>query len=246
MRYLAQTWPLPAVLAWGLAWGVFGALGHWGIATGLAALVACTVGVGASVLGGSWWRRVLIALGFPLSLGLSGAAPFAGGYWLLPLAVLLLVYPYRAWKDAPLFPTPPGALDDLPGHAPLQAGAAILDAGCGVGDGLRALRRAYPQARLHGIEYSWPLRLACALRCPGATVRHGDFWAADWSPYAMVYLFQRPETMHRALEKAQKDLLPGAYLVSLEFEATGWMPHATLRLPDGRPVWVYRAPVRLA
>ena len=38
-----------------------------------ALLVACVLGTAASLLGDRWWRRVLIALGFPLSLALSGA-----------------------------------------------------------------------------------------------------------------------------------------------------------------------------
>ncbi|MGM9526190.1 MAG: hypothetical protein ACI3U1_07975, partial [Peptococcaceae bacterium] len=52
--------------------------------------------------------------------------------------------------------------------ASLPAGASVLDAGCGVGDGLKALRRAWPQTRIHGVEWSWPLRWLCALRCPWA------------------------------------------------------------------------------
>ena len=45
-------------------------------------------------------------------------------------------------------------------------GAHVLDAGCGLGHGLQALRRAYPQAQLHGMEWSWPLRLLCGVVCP--------------------------------------------------------------------------------
>jgi hypothetical protein len=81
-----------------------------------------------------------------------------------------------------------------------------------------ALRAAYPTARLVGIEWSWPLRLVCALRCPWAQVRQGDIWRADWRPYDLVYLFQRPESMPRALAKAAAQMRPGSWLVSLEFE----------------------------
>ena len=61
----------------------------------------------AQLVGSTPWRRVFIAAGFPLSLaasGLAGAMPAWG--WLLPLALLALVYPMNAWRDAPLFPTP--------------------------------------------------------------------------------------------------------------------------------------------
>ena len=135
------------------------------------------------------------------------------------------------------------ALTELPAHAPLPAGAQVLDAGCGLGHGLQALRLAYPQATLHGIEWSWPLRALCALRCPWARVCQGDIWQADWSAYDMVYLFQRPESMARAAAKARAELRPGAWLVSLEFEAKELASHAAWRTPGGRIVWLYQAPL---
>ena len=65
-------------------------------------------------------------------------------------------------------------------------------------------------------------------------------WKADWSAYQMVYLFQRPESMARAAAKAQAELAPGAWLVSLEFAVPGWLPSAQLRAPGRRVVWLYR------
>lgn len=239
-------WPLPAVLVWALSWGVFKLALAQGLMVGMALGGACALGVVASVWGSSWWRRGMIAGGFPLSLALT--LPSMAGVsvpawaWLVPLVLLLLVYPMNAWRDAPLFPTPADALAELPVHAPLVAGAQVLDAGCGLGDGLQALHRAYPQAQLHGLEWSWPLRWLCALRCPWAQVRRADIWAADWSGYAMVYLFQRPESMPRALAKAKSQLRPGAWLVSLEFNALDAAPSAQYRAPGGKMVWLYRAP----
>ncbi len=237
-------WPLPALLAWCSGWLVF-----W-LVTVVAAGPA-VAGFGAAVLvSGVWawwqerrWRQFMVLAGFPASalVLLTGAvAALPGWMWLLPLAVLLLLYPLQAWRDAPLFPTPEGALAALPELAPLAPGASILDAGCGTGAGLRALREAYPQAQLFGIERSWPLRLWCAWRCPWAQVRQGDIWAADWSGYDMVYLFQRPESMPRAAAQARAQLKPGAWLVSLEFEATELQAHAQLQTPRDKTLWVYR------
>ena len=235
-------WPLPALLAWGSAWALFWGLQRLELSVGVTLAAATALGVAFSVLAGSWWRRTLIGLGFPLSLALLGGASLPAWAWLLPLALLLLIYPLNAWRDAPLFPTPAHALRELATLVPLPAGALVLDAGCGLGDGLKALREAYPQAQLQGLEWSWPLRGLCAWRCPWARIRQGDIWAADWRPYALVYLFQRPESMARAVAKAQAQLQPGAWLVSLEFEASALQPQATLRTADGRRVWLYRAP----
>lgn len=245
LRVARWPWPLPALLAWALAWGVFWLGPRAGLAGGLAFAAACAVGVLCSLWGATWWRRLLIGLGFPLSLALTGNLALPAWAWLLPLALLLLIYPLHAWRDAPLFPTPLNALQGLAAAAPLPPGALVLDAGCGLGDGLRALRLAYPLATLHGLEWSWPLRLLCGLRCPWAVVRRGDIWAADWRPYRLVYLFQRPESMPRALAKAQAELAPGSWLASLEFEAVDWQPQAVLQVPDGRPLWLYQAPLQM-
>lgn len=237
-------WPLPALLAWGLAWLAFWGLPRLGL-SGMAALGwACAAGVGLSLWGDTWLRRAMVGLGFPLSLVLSGAATLPAWAWLLPLALLLLIYPLNAWRDAPLFPTPAHALRDLAAQAPLPEGALVLDAGCGLGDGLKALREAYPQAQLHGLEFSWPLTALCALRCPWARVRRGDMWRADWSGCQLVYLFQRPESMARAAAKASADMPPGAWLVSLEFPVPGVRPQAQLPLGGERVLWVYRLPLK--
>jgi len=241
-----QVWPLPAVLSWAAAWGVFRLCSGHNLPQTVALSLATALGVALSLLGATWWRRLLIALGFPLSLALSlasaGLVAFPAWSWLVALALVLLVYPVNAWRDAPLFPTPPNALDQLTQLAPLPDRARVLDAGCGLGHGLAALCRAYPQAQLHGLEWSWPLRWVCAYRCPWAHVRRQDIWQADWAVYALVYLFQRPESMPRAVAKARKELSSGAWLVSLEFEARELKPDARYRAPDGRMVWLYRAP----
>ncbi|HQQ69776.1 MAG TPA: class I SAM-dependent methyltransferase [Alicycliphilus sp.] len=236
-------WPLPALAAWAGAWLVFAAL-RTALPPLLALLLACGVGVAGSLLAAGWWRRGLVALGFPLSAALTGAVALPAWAWLLPLALLLLVYPINAWRDAPLFPTPPGALRGLQAHAPLADGALVLDAGCGLGDGLRALRGAYPRARLQGLEWSWPLALLCRLRCPWAQVRRGDIWAADWSGYALVYVFQRPESMARVAAKASAEMAPGGWLVSLAFALPQTLPSARLPAFAGHDLWIYRLPLQ--
>ncbi|MBP6675688.1 MAG: hypothetical protein KA185_10460 [Vitreoscilla sp.] len=237
-------WPLPALLTWLLAWGVFLGL-HGAQASGLLAFgVAMAVSALAASRGGTRWRRAFMGLGFPVSLLASGlvAATVPGWAWLLPLALLLALYPASTWRDAPLFPTPQQALQGLAQVAPLAPGARVVDAGCGLGAGLRELHAAYPQAELHGLEWSWPLALLCALRCRFARVRRADIWAVDWSGFDLVYLFQRPESMPRAMAKAGDELRPGAWLVSLEFEAVDFKPVVRLETVLGKPVWLYRAP----
>lgn len=232
-------WPASALASWALGWAVLIGLQRLGIpAPGpvVASLMA--------VLGLAWlhrrpWRRWLVALGWPLALALQAVA-LPAWVWALVALALVLLYPWRHWRDAPLYPTPLGALDALAQHAPLPAGARVLDGGCGKGDGLRALARAYPQVTLEGVEASWPLVLWARWRCPGARIWRGDLWRTDWRPYAMVYLFQRPESMPQALAQARAELAPGAWLVSLDFP----LPGVTARQswPHGRhTVYLYAA-----
>lgn len=238
----ALPWPLPALLTWALAWALL-LLGAQLFAWWGALLLACAVSTAASLWGSSWWRRLMIAAGFPLSFLVHSADAIPAWGWLLPLTLLLLVYPLNAWRDAPVFPTPRDALQGLPAHIELAEGALVLDAGCGMGDGLIALHSAFPGARLQGLEWSWPLTALCALRCRFARVRRGDIWLADWSPYQLVYLFQRPESMGRAAMKAATEMRPGSWLVSLDFALPGVEPLVQLQGPGRHCVRVYAIPL---
>jgi hypothetical protein len=71
-------------------------------------------------------------------------------------------------------------------------------------------------------------------------------WLDHWGAYDLVYVFQRPETMARAQAKAQTEMKPGAWLVSLEFVASALQADAVFYASPGRPVWLYRVPFRAA
>jgi hypothetical protein len=242
-RWLNRSWPLPAFAGWAACWLAFAAATRLDVAAAPAFIVAGTFGAVLALLGATPWRRIFIGCGFPLSFAASGSAGAVAPWaWLLPLGLLAFVYPWRTWRDAPLFPTPTGALRGLAACVRLADGAAVLDAGCGLGAGLIELRREHPRAALEGVEWSWPLRLACAWRCRFAHIRRGDLWTIDWSSYALVYLFQRPESMARAAAKASHELADGAWLASLEFEIATLRPQHVLACADGRKLWLYRAP----
>lgn len=239
IAWLDARWPLGALLGWGAAWVAWqlgaslGWASPWPLVLSL--MVAALVASGH----GRWWRRAVVVLGWPLALALQTVS-LPTWIWVGCVLLLVLLYPRRLWRDAPLFPTPLGALDDLARHAPLPPGARVLDAGCGAGHGLRALARAYPQAQLEGVEASRLLVWWARWRCPQAQVRCADLWAESWSGLDMVYLFQRPESMPDALRKARAELRPRAWLVSLDFPLPGVRPQQ--QWPHGRhTVFVYPA-----
>ncbi len=237
-------WPLPALLSWAAAWGLFSAARVAGFEAPAALAAAGVLGAALALLHAQRWRRLIVALGFPLSLLMTGLpAELPAWLWLLPLALLALLYPRRTWGDAPLFPTPRRALSQLAALTPLPPCARVLDAGCGLGHGLRELHAAFPTAQIEGIEWSRPLALLARWRCRFARIHQGDLWAQDWRPFALVYVFQRPETMARVWTKACAEQTPGAWLVSLDFEVPGQTPLAMHALPRGHGIWIYRTPV---
>lgn len=232
-------WPLPALLVWAGSWLLWLALQASGLAPAPAWGVALFFGTLAALGCGGRWRQAIAAAGFPLSalaLGVAGTLP--AWVWLALLLPVLALYPLRAWRDAPLFPTPHDALVGL--DAVVGQPAHVHDAGCGLGHGLAALHRLWPQARLSGVEWSPLLAWAARWRCRYAHVRRGDMWAASWAGCELVYLFQRPESMARAYAKAAAELAPGAWLVSLEFPVPGRSPVACLQGGGRKPVWVYQ------
>lgn len=233
-------WPLPALLAWTSAWALFVALGHAGWPAGGVLVPPMLASVALAWPQHGWWRRIVVVAGFPLSALL--AAPDLGvphWAWLAALAPLALLYPLRAWSDAPWFPTPH---DGLAGLERIVAPAPehVLDAGCGLGHGLAALRRLWPRARIEGVECSWPLAWCARWRCRWARVRRADMWRISWAALDVVYLFQRPESMAQAWAKANAEMRPGRWLVSLEFAVPGVAPTARVQGADRRDVWVYR------
>jgi hypothetical protein len=239
----AWPWPLPAVLAWAAGWAALWLALKMGAGPGLAWGAGCALACLLAARCHGLWRQAIAALGFPLSALATGAmgapAPWVWGLAVLPL---LLLYPVRAWRDAPFFPTPGGGLQGLDIALGAAAPQRVLDAGCGLGHGLRELRALWPQAVLHGVEWSRPLAWLAAWRCPDAQVRRGDMWSGSWRGYDVVYLFQRPESMARAWAKACAEMAPGGCLVSLEFAGPGVKSAACLQRDGLRPVWLYRVP----
>jgi hypothetical protein len=240
-------WPLPALLAWLAAWVGFVIAVEQGVAAPVA-FGGAALGAAVSALAASRRsRRLIVAGGFPLSaavLGVAGAEGVPPWAWIVGALVLVLAYPLRAWRDAPWFPTPRHAFEGLPAKLLLPPAARVLDAGCGAGDGLLAWGEAYPGARLAGVEWSRPLAALARRRCPAARIVRGDLWAVPWGGFELVYLFQRPESMDRAWQKARAEMPAGAWFTSLEFVVPGVPPQLRWRTRGGRTLWCYRIPAR--
>lgn len=238
-------WPVFPLLAWCFNWLIFELLSAF-LSFAVAATFSSIVGILAAGLGETSARRLALAAGFPLSCAIVYSVSIPLWLWPVSLLVGLLLYPIRFWRDAPWFPTPSTALEKLSQLSCIPDRARVLDAGCGLGDGLIALRKAYPRAQYFGVEASLILVVFAKLRCRWARIRHGDMWCESWQEFSLVYLFQRPEVMSRAVDKASIELKPGALLISLEFEATQLEADAAIGRGTNNPVWIYRQPFKYA
>lgn len=244
---IQASWPLPALLSWGLSWCVWLLLPKLDVPALWALAFSVVFNALCALLYREIWRGLIVAGGWPLSLLLAHPSLVVPGWlWLMLLSLLMTAYPLRAWRDAPWYPTPLGALAGVAaytGTMGVNGGPIrVLDAGCGSGAGLRALRQEFPGARLTGVEWSLPLWLLCRWRCRDAEVHRGDMWAASWADHEVVYLFQRPESMRPALDKAMREMRAGNWLVSLAFSHPTVAPVAHWSTASGRSVWLYRIP----
>lgn len=243
------TWPLPVLVAWLGGWCVVWSASALGLPAGWALLLGVAPSLWAQARTRPGWRRWVVVSGLPvvlaLTAGFSSVSPWA---WLGVAGLLMCLYPIQAWRDAPFFPTPADALCGLPSVIRLADRSPVLDAGSGMGHGVLALHRAYPSARIVGVERSLGLVCISYLRIlwrkrhggERLQLRWGDMWAQPWGGFALVYVFQRPESMLRAWQKAHSEMSEGSWLVSLEFEVPAVSCFASVKCPDGRRLWIYR------
>jgi hypothetical protein len=248
-------WPASALLTWYVLWQA----SFWVWRTSqslLMTLLAMSVLSLMLVRLNPWaktgWRAVFLVMGVPIATLVTYQFTLSVWVWLVACGVLLAMYPLRYWHDAPWFPTPSNALDGLANQLSLAHNSRILEAGCGTGDGMLALRMQYPHAHIVGVEVSRLLAFIARLRCRWLwrktlggeqsapwQIIVTDLWRHDWRDYELVYVFQRPETMIKVQHKAQQELRSGAWLVSLSFPLPNRQPQHTFQ--SGRyTIWCYQ------
>lgn len=133
----------------------------------------------------------------------------------------------------------------LPARLPGPPGGAVYELGAGWGGLGRALASRYPDNPVTGYEIS-PLpwlasRLAgLILRRPNLRLAYGDFRGAALSDAALVVCYLSADALAALRPKLDRELRPGALVVSCTFPVPGWDPLDSVAAND-----IYRSPVYL-
>lgn len=148
------------------------------------------------------------------------------------LAVLLVILDVLVlWslaRGAPFIPTKRAGVEKVMKLARVRPGCRALDIGSGDGRLVIALARAGAEA--HGCEINpclvwWSHRKIRLAGLEGrAFVHRADLWKYDCSGYDIVTLFGVTHIMKRLGAKLDRELKPGARVVSVAFRFPGWEP----------------------
>jgi hypothetical protein len=208
-----------------------------------AALQGCIACALAAVFESAWWWRPIHLLFAPaLILGL--ATGFPPQFCLAALLLLVGVYWTSFRSQVPLYLSGPAAWREVAGLVPAQAGARVIDLGCGLGGLVDFVGRLRPDCSVDGVEAAPLPYLASQLRKRVRSWRGkvfwGDLWRVDLSKYDVAHAYLSPVPMPALWRKACLEMRPGSLLLSHSFAVPGVMPTQIRQLPGNARIFVYR------
>jgi predicted RNA methylase len=171
-------------------------------------------------------------------------------------ALLLVAGPchaqHRIHPDnlAPFVPTPEPVVEKMLELAELKPGETLYDLGCGDGRILILAAQKF-KARAVGVELSATLARAASEKARAlglaeqVKVIEGNLLEADLSPADVVTMYLLRLSNERLKPILQKQLRPGARVVSHDYEIMGWKPHRVEKVVAHRRdhlIYVYKMP----
>ncbi|MBF0247178.1 MAG: class I SAM-dependent methyltransferase [Alphaproteobacteria bacterium] len=178
-----------------------------------------------------WWLAVQCAL--PIAAWQALRFDLPPWIFLIAFVILFAVYSNASAERVPLYLTNRttwaalgevlvGEMEgrDFTGRRPV-----FFDLGSGVGGTLAYLAGSRPEWDVVGVETApgpYVVGWLRALPHANAQVRFVSLWDTDLSGADVVYAFLSPAPMDRLLEKARREMRPGALFVSNSF----WSPDA--------------------
>ena len=155
--------------------------------------------------------------------------------YLLAFALFWLIFRDNTRERVPLYLSSDRCWQVVGDHLPVDRSIRLLDAGCGLGGGIRILARRYPQCCFEGIEsaplpclYAWFM----ARHLPNCRVRLGNYRDVDFRDYDVVYAFLSPQPMPGLWCKVRRDMRPGSLFISNNFSVPGFEPDQVIAIDD--------------
>jgi len=140
--------------------------------------------------------------------------------------------------SVPFVPTPEGVARRMLELAEVKPGEVVYDLGCGDGRILIIAAMEFG-ARAVGVEIRKDLVEKCIKKVKELgleekiTIIHGNFFNIDISDADVVTLYLLTSVNERLRPKLEKELRPGARVVSHDFEVLGWKPVKVEEIKEG-------------
>ncbi len=168
---------------------------------------------------------------------------------ILTIAVIAVMVFYMLRTGIPPVPTSPRVRRAMFRQLPARLDGAVYELGAGWGTLAFPLARRYPDCPVIAYELSPVPWLFARLRqrvqpLANLTIRRADFHRARLGDAALVVCYLFPGGMAKLRPKLERELRPGALVVSNTFAVPGWRPVSAERADDlyASPVYVYRMP----
>lgn len=183
-----------------------------------------------------WW---VIQLLFPFGLLAVLTLRLPSWIYLTAFLFLLVLYWSTFRTQVPFYPSGPAAWRAVAGVLPQGRPVRFIDIGSGFGGLVMHLAASRPDSSFSGIELA-PLpwlasRARATLRRSAARFIHGDYTRLDFAVYDVIFAYLSPVAMPMLWEKAQREMRPGAVLLSYEFMIPGAPPSFTIALEGQGP-----------
>ncbi len=173
---------------------------------------------------------------------------------LLPMLTVALAFgqapPVSPQKLAPYVSSPQPIVEKMLEIARLKSGETLYDLGCGDGRILLSAARNFG-AKAYGVELSPTLaqRARQMAESQGlqdqVKVVQGDMMNVDLSTAQVVSLYLMTDANEQLRPKLERELKPGARVVSLEFKIKGWKPAKVEKVEAHRhpyTIYLYELP----
>jgi ribosomal protein L11 methylase PrmA len=159
------------------------------------------------------------------------------------LLVAFFVFFVAGFFRSPFVPSSRRTIQKMLAVAKISPGQKIVDLGCGDGRIVFSAEKKYG-AVATGFEISifvWSLaQLNRFFKNAKSKIFRRDFFAADLREVDIVFCYLLPEMMHKLAPKFQKELRPGAKIISAGFSLPGFQLLKKYPKKDGAiEVFVY-------